>query len=81
MINPEAAKHQPFVLPQVHTFWTIVGSTEETELIDTRDSACKHAGLSAIMVLFVVDDLMEMKDSFQGWVVLPQEDRESRLWL
>lgn len=33
------------------------------------------------MVLFVVDDLMEMKDSFQGWVVLPQEGGEGRLRL
>lgn len=45
---------------QVDISPTDEGRAEEAELIDTGDDTCKHACLCAVMVLFVVDDLMEM---------------------
>lgn len=62
LINLETLQHLFAVKPQVHTSSTDEGRAEVAELIDSRDGACKHARLSAVMVLCVVDDLMEMKD-------------------
>lgn len=55
-------QHVFAVKTQVHTSSTDEGRAEVAELIDTRDGARKDARLSAVMVLCVVDDLLEMKD-------------------
>lgn len=62
LINRETAQHQLVITPHVHASCTAEGCAKKSELIDTRDDACEQARLRAVMVLFVVDDLMEMDD-------------------
>lgn len=56
-------QYHPVVTPQVHAHYAVVGYADKAELVDTGDDTCKHTRLWAVMVLFVVDDLMEMDDS------------------
>ena len=81
LINRETMQHVFAVKTQVHTSSTDEGRAEVAELIDTRDGARKDARLSAVMVLCIVDDLLEMKDFHWGWVLQAQADGKGRLWL
>lgn len=65
LIHLETAKHQLFVTPQVHTPCVGEGGVAEAELIDTWDDTCKYTCLCVVVVLFVVDDLMEMNNWFR----------------
>lgn len=62
LVNLETVQHQFAVTPQVHTSCSNEGCADVAELIDTGDDACEHACLRVVVVLFIVDDLVEMND-------------------
>lgn len=72
LIKPEAVQHQLVVAPQAQASGTDGGRALEAELVDARDDAGEQARASAVMVLFVVDDPMEMDDALCGCVVEAQ---------